>query len=231
VLLATIGAATSWGTLSTAIAITGALALGCSMGLNGPTYRALYDWVLPYRGMRVPARFSVLFGSCLILLSAFGTRSLLRRFGTTRRNTVFAAIIGLVLLDLRVTTPLVDYWPSSPGIYQNVTSDMVLAEFPARHDIDYMYFSTGHWAHLIGGYSGFIPVDPQLDQARAAFPSPESLASLRGRGATHVTYNCFFELSEERCRNTLRQLDQAPSLSLVADHKWNGADTRLYRFR
>jgi hypothetical protein len=186
---------------------------------------------MPYRGMRVPARFSVLVGSCLILLSAFGTRSLLRRVGTRGRDVVFAAMIGLVLLDLRVTTPLVDYWPSSPGIYQNVTADMVLAEFPERHDIDYMYFSTGHWAHLIGGYSGFMPVDPQLDQARAAFPSPASLASLRGRGATHVTYNCLFERSEERCRNTLEQLDHTPTLSLVADPRWNGADTRLYRLQ
>jgi hypothetical protein len=186
---------------------------------------------MPYRGMRVPARFSVLVGSCLILLSAFGTRSLLRRFATRGSSAVFAAIIVLVLLDLRVTTPLVNYWPSSPGIYQSVTSDMVLAEFPAGHDIDYMYFSTGHWAHLLGGYSGFLPADPELDQARTAFPSPESLASLRGRGATHLTYNCLFERSEQRCENTLRQLDRTPSLSLVADHKWNGADTRLYRFR
>jgi len=231
VLLATIGAFASWGTLSTAIAITGALAFECSLGLNGPTYRALYEWVMPYRGMRVPARFSVLVGSCLILLSAFGTRSLLRRVGTRGRDAVFAAIIGFVLLDLRVTTPLVDYWPSSPGLYQSVTSDMVLAEFPTGHEIDYMYFSTEHWAHLIGGYSGFIPVDPELDRARAAFPSPESLASMRGRGATHLTYNCSFERSQERCQNTLRQLDQAPSLSLVADHTWNGADARLYRFR
>jgi hypothetical protein len=144
---------------------------------------------------------------------------------------VFAAIVGLVLLDLRVTTPLVDYWPSSPALYRSVTSDMVLAEFPTGHEIDYMYFSTGHWARLISGYSGFIPVDPELDRARAAFPSPESLASMRGRGATHVTYNCSFERSDERCRNTVRQLDQAPSLSLVADHEWNGADARLYRFR
>jgi hypothetical protein len=116
-------------------------------------------------------------------------------------------------------------------MYERVTSDMVLAEFPIGHDIDYMYFSTEHWAHLIGGYSGFIPLDPELDQARAAFPSAESLASMRGRGATHVTYNCSFERSNERCQNTLRQLDQAPSLSLVADQQWNGTAARLYRFR
>jgi hypothetical protein len=108
---------------------------------------------------------------------------------------------------------------------------MVLAEFPAGHDIDYMYFSTGHWAHLIGGYSGFIPADPELEQARAAFPSTESLASLRALGATHLTYNCLFERSEERCQNTLRQLDQTAALSLVAGRRWNGADTRLYRMR
>ena len=228
--LGTIGALTFGGAVPIAMTLAGALAFDGSLGLNGLTYRGLYDLGLPYRGLRVPARFSVLFGSCLILLGAFGAHVITRRGGTGTRNALFLIIVGLVLLDLRVTTPLVDYWPTAPTIYQQVRSDMVLAEFPAGHDVDYMYFSTTHWARLIGGYTGFLPADPEFDRARDTFPSPESLAWLRLRGATHLTYNCMFERSPERCVDTLQRLDRSPSLRLVAAATWYGSDVRLYRF-
>jgi hypothetical protein len=136
---------------------------------------------------------------------------------------------ALVLLDLRLTTSLVDYWPAVPEIYEGVTPRMVLAEFPAGREVDYMYFSTTHWAHLLGGYSGYIPSDPELERGRQLFPSREAIASLRGRGATHLTYNCAFERSKERCAYTLRELDRIRTVSLVTAGRWNEAEVRLYR--
>jgi hypothetical protein len=142
---------------------------------------------------------------------------------------VFVAIAAVVLLDLRLTTTLVDYGHAVPEIYHGVSPRMVLVEFPAGHDVDYMYFSTTHWAQLLGGYSGYIPSDPELEAGRQLFPSREAIASLRARGATHLTYNCAFERSKERCGYTLDQLDRIATVSLVTAAKWNGADVRLYR--
>ena len=106
---------------------------------------------------------------------------------------------------------------------------MVLAEFPAGRDVDYMYFSTTHWAHLVGGYSGYIPSDPELETSRQLFPSREAIASLRARGATHLTYNCALERSEERCGYTLGQLERIAAIRLVTAGRWNDAEVRLYR--
>jgi hypothetical protein len=104
---------------------------------------------------------------------------------------------------------------------------MVLAELPRSHDVDYMYFSTRHWARLLGGYSGFIPGDERLEAALREFPSPSSIARFRALGATHVTYNCRFE--ENTCEMVLGALDANPDLRLVADEHWGSGPVRLYQ--
>jgi hypothetical protein len=230
-----LGAAGAWPPITTvtaALAVSGATAIEWSRGLNGWTYPAIYNKVPAYRGIRVPARFSVILGSVLALLCAFGTHRLLDRIGSARGRTAAASVLaGLVLVDLRLTTSLVNYWPTVPSIYQRVTPDMVLAELPASQDIHYMYFSTDHRARLIGGYSGFIPKDPTFGDALMAFPAPAAIEAFQQRGATHLSYNCAFERSLTRCEYNLAQLGANPRLELVASERWLNADVRLYRIR
>jgi hypothetical protein len=94
-----------------------------------------------------------------------------------------------------------------------------------------MYFSARHWGRLLSGYSGFIPIDPALAASLMAFPATESIEGLRARGATHLTYNCAFERSPERCRHNLAELAVRPDLELLATETWQGASAQLYRFR
>ena len=51
-------------------------AFDMSLGFNGVTYKHLYRWLLPVRGLRVPARMSVVLAISLAVLSAFGARRL-----------------------------------------------------------------------------------------------------------------------------------------------------------
>ena len=186
-----------------------------------------------YRGMRVPARFSVVLGSALALLGAVGARRLIGLGRSPRAQTAICGVLAIgVLFDLRLDPRLQTYYPTMPSLYGSVTPDMVLAEFPRdNHDNDYMYFSTRHWAHLIGGYSGYIPMDDEVLYGFQHFPEPGALARLRGYGATHVTYNCAFEPRPWRCDSALEALDTNPTLELVASERWQGKDVRLYRFR
>jgi hypothetical protein len=137
-----------------------------------------------------------------------------------------------VLFDLRLDPRLQAYFSTTPSIYEHVRPEMVLAEFPrADHDIDYMYFSTRHWAHLIGGYSGYIPLEDDVIYGFQHFPDPDALLRLRGFGATHVTYNCAFEPRPWRCDSALKALDANPTLELVARDRWREREVRLYRFK
>lgn len=212
--------------------VAGALAFDWSLGFNGLTYDDLYKRSVVHRGMRVPARFSVVVGAALALLAAFGARRLLRLGRSpSAQSAICAALALLVLFDLRFDPRLQPYYGSIPSIYGRVTPDMVLAEYPRDHDTDYMYFATRHQARLLWGYSGFAPNQPQVWAAFDALPAPAGVAALRQLGATHLTYNCRFERRERSCEWIMQQFDENPALQLVASERWERAEVRLYRFR
>jgi hypothetical protein len=182
--------------------------------------------------MRVPARFSVVVGAALALMGAFGAARVLRLGRTpAARGGICAALTLAVLFDLRMDPMLETYRATIPSIYNRVTPAMVLVEFPRYHDVDYMYFSTRHWARMLGGYSGFIPIDDTLEQGLRTFPSAESIERLRLRGATHLTYNCGLEQRQNRCAAVFQFLDGSAALELVANRLWEGAEVRLYRLK
>jgi hypothetical protein len=215
-----------------ATVVSGALTFDWSLGFNGLTYDDLYTRSVAHRGMRVPARFSVVVGAALALVGAFGASRLLRRGRTpAARSAICAALTLLVLFDLRMDPRLRSYYATIPSIYERVTPDMVLVELPVDHQVDYMYFSTRHWARLVGGYSGYPGYSAALIDGWKAFPSPAATALFRRAGATHLTYNCALELNPGRCAATLDILDGDPGLERMAAERWESAEVRLYRIK
>ncbi len=208
----------------------GLAAFDWSLGLNGLTYRSL-SALSPFRSIRVPARFAVLTGAALILLAGYGAHRVVTRGTRTWQLVLTMGLVATVLLDLRVKTELVDYYANIPSLYEHITPDAVLAELPTGHEIDYMYFSTQHWAHLLSGYSGFIPADAGLSEDLSLFPAPQAIEGLRARGATHLTYNCAFERSVERCRHNQAELAGNPHVEIMATEIWLGGSVQLYRLR
>jgi hypothetical protein len=216
---------------TTAALVAGSLAFDWSLGLNGLTYGELYRLSPVYRGMRVMARFSAIVGVALVLLGAAGSARLLRRVSGRARPYACATLALLVLFDLRMDPRIGPIPNGIPPIYSRVTPDMVLVELPVDPQISYMYFSTFHWAQLVGGYSGFPKYSDALMDGWKRWPSPESLADFRRTGATHLTYNCGMEEYKQHCAAAFETLDNAPGLELMASGLWQGQEARLYRFR
>ena len=141
--------------------------------------------------MRVPARFSVVVGAALALLGGVrraraccGSAARRRRAAASARRSPWSCSSTCASTrGCRRTAPTI------PSIYSRVTPDMVLVELPRRaRQIDYMYFSTRHWARLLGGYSGFIRCTRGLMDGWKAFPSPDvdRLLPARRRDAPHL---------------------------------------------
>jgi hypothetical protein len=212
--------------------VAGSLTFDWSLGLKGLTYDDIYKRSSVFRGMRVPARFSVIVGAALALLAGYGARRILRLARAPAARALLCSALGLlVLFDLRVDPRLEPYRATIPSIYSRVTPDMVLAELPVEHQVDYMYFSTRHWARLLGGYSGYPGYSDTLMDGWKAFPSPASIDHFRRLGATHLTYNCALEERQNRCGPTFEELDGNPALELIASERWERADVRLYRIK
>jgi len=157
--LGTRGTSASRGTLVLAYGLGLLIAFDVSLGFNGITYRVLYAYVLPFRGLRIPARSGMLVGFALAVLAGFGVARI-------RRRDVVAVLGMLMCVEYlshhipQVTVPL-----APPQAYADLMRDnagnppATLFEFPAssQDDPTYMYYSTFHWQHLANGYSGFFP--------------------------------------------------------------------------
>ena len=208
--------------------------------MHGRIYGYLYEWVAPIRGMRVPARVSVILAISLAVLGGFGARRVIDRFRSERaRSLAFLALVAVVAVDLHPALQLYPVWPAAPPIYGAIAADStaVLAEFPfiakvpdVTDSLPYMYFSLWHWRPMVNGYSGFTtPAYQQLRQDMSDFPGPVALAALRAHGVTHVSVNCAFYVAG--CETLLETLDDRNDFRAVASGRWQGSVVRLYAVR
>jgi hypothetical protein len=215
------------------------VAFEVSRGFHGFAYPKLYEWFSFIRGMRVPARFSLIVGMTLALLSAYGTQRVLHRARSGGGRTVlFVALLGGLVFDLRSHLFLERLWREPPAIYSVVEgrTDVVLAEFPwwsDRSDIGpnfpEMYFSLWHWANMVNGASGFEPPRyQQFLQSIHLFPDSAAVDALKARGVTHVTVNCAIYGADRDCHGVIEQLDHSDRFREVASARWEGDVVKMY---
>jgi hypothetical protein len=101
-----------------------------------------------------------------------------------------AILGGKAVVDTREPRPWVYTWlASQPGDFAIVELPIqdLTAPRPAFHESVYMLYSTQHWKRLLNGYAGIEPATyVELREKAQAFPSPDSVATLRRLGARYV---------------------------------------------
>ena len=238
-LLAAVALVPPLGITRTVYAAALVLAFEMSRGFNSPIYPPLYD-ALPFiRGLRVPARASILVALSLALLAAFGVRRLLAGRSATAAHLATAVIVVAIGLDLRPLLRLEPVWREPPPVYGAIAGnpDVVLAEFPIggaprtyTANVPFMYFSLWHWANMVNGYSGhYPPGQVEYEEGFRTFPDAPSIALLRSRNVTHVTITC--ALYRAGCDDLLARVDATPDFRLVTAGKWVDQPVRLYELR
>jgi hypothetical protein len=214
------------------------LAFDVSLGFNGMLYPWLHEYVLPYRGLRVPARMAMVVGLGLAILAGYGAARLLRIVPGRRANAALFLLLALVVsAEYRSVPMLKKVWTNPPPIYDALPaqSSSVLLELPLlQPDISlepiYMYFSTFHWNALVNGYSGFSPPSyQQLHEHMEHFPDEVSIAELRRRGVTHVVVHGALYARAGEYEQMVARLDRCEQLRHVTDVQWQGRQTRMYR--
>lgn len=235
-----------------ALLASGAVAFDGSLGMNGLSYPLLRGYLFPFESVRVPARFAILVGLSLALLSGAGierwrTRGLRR----LPAPLLTALVTALVAADAWPSLRLVPVWRHPPPIYEGLgpSSGAVLMEYPmsARpelfyENIPFLYFSSWHHTPMVNGYSGFIsPGYARLARAMDRFPSGDTITRLAETGVTHISVICAIDGRvgaagvpvghQAKCDETIRQLDADPRLRSVVRARWEGAPALLYRIQ
>ena len=210
------------------------LAFDVSLGFNGLTYSALYDYFLPFRALRIPARMGLFVGFSLAVLAGYGiarVATLVQSANARRAAFVTAAVLMLVEYASR-PIDLATIRTGAPEVYTDIVRDRgdsptaALFEFPAssQDDPTYLYYSTFHWQSLVNGYSGFFPPSyVRLMDALQTFPDDSSIGALRARGTRYLVVHGE-RLYGDRYETLIAMLDQRSDLVLVARHPWFDRD-------
>ena len=202
------------------------VALDVSLGTNGVTYRFWYDYFLPFRALRAPARMGMIVGFSIAVLAGFGVARVTARLASRRtRRIVVAAIAALVLIESASRPlPLQPIPRGVPDVYADVVRDrgdnpdVAIVEYPlgAHNDPTYMYYSTFHWQHLANGYSGFFPASYQdLLFAVESFPGDKAIDAFTARSVRYLVLHGE-RMVGDRYDRMRRQLDARPDLRLIS---------------
>ena len=207
-----------------------------SLGFNRSLYPFLYDVLLPFRGLRVPARFSMLVGLSLAILAGLGVARLTRQLSHRRTALLAAAVIALIFVECHPVLTLAPAWRAMPAVYGPLlgAGDPVVAVFPMSaelgdNDAKYMYFSTWHWKRLVNGYSGTFPASyARLTASMREFPSHAALEHLKRMGVQDVVLHGEFMQAESYDR-MITALDGDGRVALVREFAGQPRPSRLYR--
>ncbi len=147
----------------------GHLAFGVllALGFNAFVYPILFEWLLPYRGLRVPARATMLVLLSLAVLAGLGLAPIRTRLGMAARTAVAIAAIVMTSVEYFSRPSLREVDPQASPWYSTLAQmdDAVVFEWPVSHpsrltemiDVLYMHRSTSHWRPFFNGYSGKYP--------------------------------------------------------------------------
>ena len=185
-----------------------AVAVDSSLGVNGHLYPWFYAYLLPYRGLRVPARFGMLAAMFLSVLAGLGVASVLKRVTSRQLRYACVAIATVLAIAESLNRPFVlrTMPPNFPAVYEWLRDAPagVVVEYPVGglegrigpEDPTYMYYSTAHWKPLLNGYSGFAPPSyVELLERMREFPSAASIEYLRAREARYLLVHSAYYLN------------------------------------
>ena len=210
------------------------LAFDVSLGFNGLTYPVLYDYFLPFRALRIPARMGLFAGFSLAVLAGYGIARLANRVQSAAMRRAVFVTAGVLILVEYASKPieLATIRTSAPDVYADIIRDRgdsptaALFEFPAssQDDPTYLYYSTFHWQNLVNGYSGFFPPSyVRLMDAMRTFPDDASLGALRARGTRYLVVHGE-RLYGDRYATLIPLLDKRSDLALVSRQHWFDRD-------
>jgi hypothetical protein len=156
------------------------LGFEASRGIHSPIYRALFHLVSPFRGIRVPARWSTIVYLALAVLIA----------AALSRRHAFVAVLCTLAILAEQHAPTRYYYTvaETPEVYRWLKTTSIegaVFELPYRRDgseYRYMLRAATHLRPMINGISSFEPRNVSDFETL----DTSLLAKLRARGASHV---------------------------------------------
>jgi len=226
-----------------AYAAAGVISADLALGFNGFGFQTLSRTLPPLRALRVPARFAMLVGLSLAVLTGYGMARLCRgRSMVAQALMVVAASTSVTLESRNRPLDLSELPNPRPQVYTWLAQQppQIICEYPVGQlegrvgpqDPTYMFYSTRHWQPMLNGYSGFSPPSyNELLDRLGAFPDDRSVDYLRQRGVTLLLVHSAFYIKGNFAADVNR-LRRRTDLEWVGEFRGPAGDyTDVFRMR
>ena len=225
-----------------ALAVTTAVSVEASRGVQGWIYPWLRRYATPYRGLRVPARFAMVALAGLALLAAVGCGVLARALGDRRGARMVAVFVVALVVGESVAALPVRRLPSVPPPVYLLLATMppsVIVHLPLpRADAlpgaepNFQYFAEHHQHRLVNGYSGFYPPRYlRLLDLTSGFPDDRAIAAIGDMGAEYILVHEQYYPTREAFAAAIEGLERRPDVEPVATSTDDGGSVWVYRLR
>ena len=223
-----------------AYAVAALAAFELSLGVNGLTRAWAFEHLWVYRGLRVPARMSVVVSA---MVAALGGDGVARLMSAARkgRHWVGAGVVAIALLEsASMPLPLmeVDRHPARLYSWLRDQPRSVVMEWPLPKPSDlgttrtpwYMYYSTYHWQPLVEGYSGFYPVSYiRFLEGVDRFPSKDAIEYLRRDDVKFVILHS--DPDPVAYVAVRKRIGATDAFELITDERVQSGEIALYRLK
>jgi hypothetical protein len=218
--------------------IAAALAFEASLGLHGFLFGWLREWLLPYQGIRVPARFGMVVAFLLAILAGFGIGKVTRPLGGLARAAVALVAIAAMLIEARTPVVLTTL-ATKPAVVDTWLRDQprsVIVELPVpppgqpfqESEGQPLYHSIFHWQPILNGTSGFFPASYlDLLAHMQPFPDADSVRYLQTRGVRYVVMRKYM-LEPDVFARLRNRLGHQPGVTFVGRFPEQAGESLVY---
>ncbi|MEZ5419685.1 MAG: hypothetical protein R2708_20395 [Vicinamibacterales bacterium] len=224
------------------LAVTTLVAADASRGSHGLVYPVLWQYLEPYRGLRVPARFGLVALATWSLLAAIGATAVARRWRPgTGRTAAGALVLALMAVESAADVNVRRLPSDAPPVYTFLghLPPTVIAHAPLPDpaalpgaESDFIYFAQYHRHRLVNGNSGFFPpAYVRLLEAARDLPGDRAMGALRAAGVEYLVVHERYFPSPDAMADTIYRLERRHDLQpqgTFADEAGTGS-ARIYR--
>ena len=216
------------------------ISIEMTRGAFSPIYLWLFQHFTAFQALRAPARFNILVGLSLAVLSAYGAAFLMTTISSRKWQRIAGSALAAALIVEYASSPVVEPVPGPTRVdsFLSRQPPSIIVELPLLSrrgfwgslDAIYMAQGIGHFQRMLNGYSGHAPASfYQMRNAMARFPDDTSMTFLKSLRVDYVVVRAGLYEPNDRTA-LLERMGQRDDLSVEA--MWiDGEEEAVYRIK
>jgi len=174
-----------------------AISIEMTRGAFSPIYLWLFQHFAAFQALRAPARFNILVGLSLAVLSAYGAAFLMTTISSRKWRRIAGSALAAALIVEYASSPVVEPAPEPTRVdsFLSRQPPSIIVELPLLSrkgfwgslDSIYMAQGIGHFQKMLNGYSGHAPASfYQMREEMGGFPDDRSMSFLRNLRVDYI---------------------------------------------